>query len=269
MKIIFKSVFILALFVFASQPTLAQKQIDAKSRMILDNMKKVVGSYDDFRSKKDVQFDYIYDNFDAGKDVSEEKFIIAGESTWAKYSVHQRNVLPGQEGVVEQSLINGKAQITLNGKFVTDAKAVGGTVFIREVNPFWFSMIYKLEDGSTMYKHLGTEDVDGQSYDKVSLTYDNGMTGKAADDEYILYFNQKTHLLDLFYFSLPAMGVNDPIIKMTHSYEVIDGIHVPTVRRSYAPNPETGEYTLNGEYTFKNVKFNNGFKESDFVLTEK
>lgn len=269
MKIILKSIVVLTLFSFIGQPVIAQKQIDAKSRMILDNMKKVVGSYDDFRSKKDVQFDYIYDNFDAGKDVSQEKFIIAGESTWAKYSVHQRNVLPGQEGMVEQSLINGKAQITLNGKFVTDEKAIGGTVFIREVNPFWFSMIYKLEDGSTIYQHLGTEEVDGKTYDKISLKYDNGMTGKAADDEYILYFNQKTHLIDFFYFSLPAMGVNDPIIKMEHNYEVIDGIYVPTVRRSYAPNPETGKYTLNGEYTFKNVKFNNGFKEADFVLSEK
>ena len=32
------------------------------------------------------------------------------------------------------------------------------------------------------------------------------------------------------------------------------------------PNPQTGEYALNGEYTFKDVKFNNGFKPSDFVL---
>ena len=269
MKTIFKSVIILALFGFASQSAIAQKQIDAKSRMILDNMKKVVGSYDDFRTKKDVQFDYIYDNFDAGKDVSQEKFIIEGESTWAKYTVHQRNVLPGTEGIVEQSLIKGKPQVTLNGKFVTDEQALGGTIFIREVNPFWFSMIYKLEDGSTIYKYLGEEEVDGKSYDKVSLKYDNGLTGKAADDEYILYFNQKTHLLDLFYFSLPAFGVNDPILKMVHNYEVIDGIYVPTVRKSYGPNPQTGEYALNGEYTFKNVKFNNGFKESDFVLTER
>ena len=127
-------------------------------------------------------------------------------------------------------------------------------------------MIYKLEDGSTIYKYLGTEDVDGTTYDKVSLKYDNGMTQKAADDEYILYFNKSTHMIDLFYFSLPAMGINDPIIKMTHQYEKISGVYIPTIRRSYAPNPQTGEYALNGEYTFKDVKFNNGFKPSDFVL---
>jgi len=53
---------------------------------------------------------------------------------------------------------------------------------------------------------------------------------------------------------------------MELNYEVIDGIYVPTVRRSFAPNPATGKYSMNGEYTFKNVKFGNGFKKEDFML---
>jgi len=127
-------------------------------------------------------------------------------------------------------------------------------------------MIYKLEDNSTIYKYKGTQHVNGVDYEKVSLTYDNGMTQKSADDEYILYFNPKTHMLDLFYFSLPAFGVQTPILKMELTYEQIQGIYVPTRRKSYAPNPETGEYSMNGEYTFKNVKFNNGFTVDVFVL---
>ena len=266
MKTLYKSLIALLPFLILSQSVDGQKQIDAQSRQVLDNMISVVGNYEKLWLMKDVEFNYIYDNFDAGRDVSHEKHIFDGESTWAKYTEHKRNVLPDQEGMVEQSLINGVSQLTLNGKFIKDAKAVGATTFIREVNLFWFAMIYKLEDGSTIYKHLGTEDVDGVTYDKISLTYDNGMTKKAADDEYILYFNQKTHMLDLFYFSLPAFGIKDPILKMVHNYEKIDGIYIPTVRRSFAPNPETGEYSLNGEYTFMNIKFNNGFKSSDFVL---
>ena len=73
-------------------------------------------------------------------------------------------------------------------------------------------------------------------------------------------------MIDFFYFSLPAMGVNDPIIKMEIGYDVVDGIYIPARRKSYAPNPETGKYTLNGEYTFSNIKFNNGFKKEDFAL---
>jgi hypothetical protein len=37
------------------------------------------------------------------------------------------------------------------------------------------------------------------------------------------------------------------------------------VRESYVPD-EKGEYALNGRYTFKNIKFNNGFKAEDFKL---
>ncbi|MDA9773581.1 hypothetical protein N9B82_01375 [Saprospiraceae bacterium] len=243
-------------------------QADSKSKALINKMIKVTGNYDKLKKQKDVEFDYIYDNFDAGRDVSKERLIFDGEQSWASYTEHKRNVLPGQEGYVEQSLIAGKAQITLEGKFVTNPKAIGGTVFIREVNPFWFSMIYKLEDKGTNFKYIGSEVVDGVEYEKVSLTYDGAVTEKEANDEYILYFNNETHLVDLFYFSLPAMGVNQPVIKMTMAYEVINGLYIPTVRRSYAPNKD-GEYTMNGEYTFKNVKFNNGFKTKDFVLKGK
>jgi len=170
---------------------------------------------------------------------------------------------------VVQSYVHRKPQITHNGKMITDKEAIGGTVFLREVNTFWFTMIYKLEDHGTNHEYMGTENVDGINYEKVLLTYDNAVTGKPADDKYILYFNPKSHMIDLFYFSLPAFGINDPIIKMTMNYQKIDGIYIPTVRKSYAPNPDTGEYTINGEYTFSNIKFKNKFTPSDFLLTGK
>lgn len=259
----------MAMLVSMAQFSTAQHTIDSESRHLLDNMISVVGSYEKLWSMNDVEFHYIYDNFEAGRDVSDEKIIFDGEATWARYTEHKRNVLPTKEGIAEQSLINGKPQLTLNGSFVTDEKALGATTFIREVNPYWFSMIYKLEDNSTVYNYLGTEKVNNIEYGKVSLKYVNAMTKKAADDEYILYFNPKTHMLDFFYFSLPAFGIQDPVIRMDVTYEKIQGIYVPTKRKSYAPNPETGEYTLNGEYTFQNVKFNNGFKPADFVLMGK
>ena len=247
----------------------ASAQTDAQSQELLKKMTKVTGDYGKIWKKKDVQFDYVYDNFDAGKDVSLERFIFDGEYTWARYTTHQRNVLPNQEGVAEQSLIDGVPQLTLDGKMITDEQALGATKFLREVNPFWFAMIYKLEDPGTLYKYMGQEDVDGITYEKVSLKYNNSVTGKPADDEYVLYFNTETNLIDHFYFSLPAWGINDPILKMTLSYDVIEGIYIPTVRKSYGPNPATGEYVHNGTYTFSNIKFNNGFKKEDFVLVGK
>ena len=269
MKFITTSLQYLLVSLFLMSFTVGNAQTDSKSKALLDNLTSVIGDYKKLMSKKDVQFHYVYDNFDKGKDISDEKIIFNGEHSWASYSQHDRNVMPGKGGVVQQSYINGVPQITHDGKIITDKDAVGATVFIRQVNIFWFSMIYKLQDNGTNHKHMGTEKVNGIYYDKVMLTYNNAVTGKPADDKYILYFNPNTHMIDLFFFSLPAFGINEPVIKMTMEYKKIDGIYIPTERKSYAPNPETGEYSLNGQYTFSKIKFKNKYKAKDFKITGK
>jgi hypothetical protein len=237
---------------------------DAKSLELLDAMEAVNGGYNALSAKKDVQFTYIYDNFEKGKDVSSERFIFDGEDSWASYEQHDINVLPETKGTVIQTLVDNKPTITLDGKVITDPKAVGVTVFLRQVNTYWFAMMYKLKNPGTNYKYLGTEKVGDITYDKVSLTYDGEQTKKEQNDEYILYFNPETHLVDQFFFSLPAWKINKPILKMTIKYEVIDGIYVTTVRKGYMPNKDGG-FSPIGEFTFKDVKFNNGYKKEDFL----
>lgn len=256
--------FALSIFIVNSNWLLAQHS-DAKSKALLNDLTEVNGGYQKIAAKKDVQFTYIYDNFDNGRDVSTERHIFNGEHSWGSYKVHQRNVLPDQEGLAIQSMVNGKPALSLDGKSITDEKALAGTVFLRKVNFYWFTMMYKLKDPGTIYSYLGTEKVEGITYDKVSLTYNGNITGKEKNDEYILYFNPDTHLIDLFYFSLPDWGIDDPILKMTLTYDIVDGIYLTTVRESFGPN-EMGEYVLNGRYTFKDIKFNNGFKAEDFKL---
>lgn len=256
--------FALSIVIVNGNSLLAQKS-DAKSKVLLNALTEVNGGYQKIAAKKDVQFTYIYDNMDKGKDVSTERHIFNGEHSWASYKVHQRNVLPNQEGLAIQSLVNGKPALSLDGNPISDEKALAGTVFLRKVNFYWFTMMYKLKDPGTIYSYLGTEKVEAITYDKVSLTYNGNITGKEKNDEYILYFNPETHLIDLFYFSLPDWGIDDPILKMALTYEIVDGIYLTTVRESFGPN-EKGEYVLNGRYTFKDIKFNNGFKAEDFKL---
>lgn len=241
------------------------QQADAKSEVLLDALTELNGGYHKIASKKDVEFTYIYDNLEAGRDVSTERHIFNGEHSWGAYKEHARNVLPKQKGLAIQSLVNGKPALTLDGKAITDEKAIGATVFLRKVNFYWFTMMYKLKDPGTIYTYIGTEKIDDVTYDKVSLKYDADVTKKEKNDEYILYFNPNTHLIDLFYFSLPDWGIDQPILKMTLEYEIVDGVYLSTVRRSYGPN-EKGEYQMNGIYTFKDIKFNNGFKAEDFKL---
>jgi len=238
---------------------------DAKSLELLNALIAVNGGYEQLAAKKDVQFHYVYDNFEKGKDVSTERHIFDGEHSWASYEQHDLNVLPGTDGAAIQSLVDGTPALTLDGEAITDPKAIGGTVFLRKVNFYWFTMMYKLKDPGTNYKHLGTEKVGAITYDKVSLIYNADVTKKEKNDEYILFFNPETHLIDQFYFSLPDWGIDKPILRMTLAYERIDGMLITTVRKGFMPS-ENGEYVPIGVYTFSDIKFNNGFKKEDFKL---
>ncbi len=238
---------------------------DTKSAELLDALVAVNGGYNSLAAKKDVEFHYVYDNFEKGKDVSTERHIFQGEHSWASYEQHDLNVMPGKEGIAMQSYVDSTPALTLDGKNITDPEAIGGTIFLRKVNFYWFTMMYKLKDPGTNYKYLGTEKVGDIIYDKVSLQYDADVTKKENNDEYILYFNPNTHLVDQFYFSLPDWGIDKPILKMTLAYEKVDGILVSTVRKGFMPN-EKGEYIPIGVYTFSQIKFDNGFQKEGFML---
>ncbi len=250
------------LFLFSAAH--AQK-IDAKSRMLYDALEDVNGGYKKLAKKKDVQFMYYYDDKAKGMDISMEKHIFDGEHSWAEYKQHPVNVLPDMQGVAVQSLVMNKPAVSLDGKKLMDEAALGGAVFLRKVNLYWFAMMYKLTDPGTISEYQGKKEYKGKTYDTVKLTYADGATGKAADDQYILYFNPETHLVDMFYFSLPAFGVNDPILRMECDYKKVDGILLSTVRRAYAPNAE-GTYGQIGEYTTKDIKFKNKFSKEDFMF---
>ena len=258
------SLFILFGLTAVFLPQSTAQTTDQKSGELLAALEKANGGWAALAKLKDVEYRYEY--HDKGKnatDLSTERYIFAGEVSWAEYDQHKVNVLPDQEGKVRQRLMAGKAEITLDGKPITNPQAVGGTAFLRSANFYWFTMMYKLSDPGTIHKYLGTEEVNGMTYEKVSLTYEN--TGKEANDEYILYFNPETHLVDQFYFSLPAMGVNKPVMRMELEYEKIQGVYVNTVRRGIYPGP-TGEYQLGGVYKYTQVKFNNGFDNKDLSL---
>lgn len=238
---------------------------DPKSKALIKALYKRNGGRDKLASKKDVEFTYIYHDFAKGKDISTERYIFNGGSSWGKYSQHEVNVMPGKKGMVAQCLMNGKPAISVAGNPIMDQKAVGGTAFLRSANYFWFTMTYKLNDPGTIHKYLGQENVNGTNYDKVSLTYDSGLTNKETNDEFVLYFNPETTLVDQLMFSVPAMGVNQPILKMEIEYTKIDGVYVPAKRTVSAPDAKGKYAAVTIQYT-KDVKFNNKFTAADLKI---
>lgn len=252
---------LLCILMLSSTLALEAQDLDDKSQELITKLTALNGGYQLLASKKDVEFTYVYEVLGKGKDVSLERYIFDGEHSWAKYTTHERHVLPNDKGVAMQSTVNGKSKITLDGKEILDPNEIKWTVFLRKVNFYWFSMMHKMKDPGTIFKYLGTEKVGNITYDKVSLTYDATITKKTYNDEFILYFNPKTHLIDEFYFSIKEFGFNKPTMRMTVTYEELDGLYIPTVRKSY-----NNDGSIKGIYTFKNITFNNGFTTKYFKI---
>lgn len=218
------------------------------------------GGQKQLRTNKDVSFDYYYTKPDGTtRDVSEERYIFDGEASWAKYTEHNVNVPSNLEGDVVQYFDGKSTTCYLAGTAMEDPALVGMGQFLRQANYMWFNMMFKLSDPGTIATYQGQKEHNGKMYDAVQLGYDSTSTGKAQNDSYVLYINPETHLVDYFYFSLPAMGVNVPALFAELTYEEIEGIQVVTKRDMYAPNPETGEMGLMVGQVLENVKFNNGF----------
>lgn len=249
-------------------PAGVARQSEDPAQLIAE-MEKAVGNWDDLYALKDVQFDYNYQYPGPGtQDQSVEKYVFEGEKSWAKYAVHQINVAPNTPGEVIQYYDGSSAKVSQAGKELTDEASVGLAVFLRKANYFWFVMNFKLRDPGTVHKYLGEESVNGVKYDKVSVGYESEVTGKPENDAYIVFINQETKLIDRFFFSLPAMGVKQPVILMEVDYTEYEGLKLPTTRRAYMPDPKTGKLSTSPSIvqTSTNLKFNNGFSDDDLKI---
>ena len=261
----FRNVFLALALILTQFYSQAQ---DAKAKMLLEKVVTANGGWNKLYKLKDVQFDYNYEYVGADKkDVSVERYIFEGEHSWAKYSRHQINVFPDKDGVATQAYVNGKPSVALDGKMIDKQENVGAALFLRKANYYWFTMMFKLNNPGTIATYKGTESIGGKTYEKVELTFDSKSTGKEANDTYILYINPETNLVDRFFFSLPAMGVNEPILLMEVAYTKLKGIQVPASRKIYRPN-EQGKYGKDPflVQTSSNIQFKNGFKPEDLTL---
>lgn len=262
-----RTFFSLILFTFLAGSLSAQSS-DAKAKQLIDAAEAALGGWDMLYAKNDVSYTYDYTYPATGAtDLSTERYIFEGEHSWGRYTQHDINVAPGTEGVVVQSLVSGQPAVNVDGKRTEDPQMVGTAGFLRAANYYWFTMFYKLNDAGSIAKMKPRETIKGVTYDVITVAYDPAVTGKQVNDEYIVYFNPKTQLVDQFYFSLPAMGVNAPVIRMELAYETIDGIPVVTKRNVFQPDAN-GQYgnSPNLVQTLTDVKFNNGFQPADFRL---
>nr|WP_299174612.1 DUF6503 family protein [uncultured Allomuricauda sp.] len=224
------------------------------------------GGWNDLWKKGDVEYTYTYHSpANDKKDVSVERYIFSSEASYGKYSQHEINVMPETEGEVVQYFNGNETVVLVNGEKTDDPQGNAVGEFLRKANHFWFVMPYKLNDGGTITTYQGQEEYNGTTYDKLHITYDPEVTGKEQNDIYILYVNPETKLIDRFYFSLPFLGVNEPVIIGDYEYEDIDGQLVSAKRTYFLPSEEGYSEDPSIIQTLTNIKFGNGFTEETLM----
>ena len=228
---------------------------------MLTAIEHAYGGWGDLWKKGDVEFSYHYhDPILKKTDLSTERYLFGNEASYGHYTQHEINVMPEAEGEVTQYFDGEKTTVMQNGRISEDPQANAVGAFLRRANYFWFVMPYKLNDSGTLVSYEGPEEHNNIVYDKIKVTYDPALTGKEQNDVYIFFVNPETRLIDRFYFSLPFMGVNEPVLIANYEYEAIDGQMVSTKRTYFLPNGK-GEYGNEPSLvqTMKNIRFGNGF----------
>ena len=224
------------------------------------------GGWNDLWKKADVQYTYTYYSTDADKtDLSTERYIFSNEASFGHYTKHEINVMPGVEGTVSQCFDGEKTVVHVNDVANEDPQANTVGDFLRKANYFWFVMPYKLNDSGTIASYEGQETHNGKTYDKVKISYDPAVTGKEQNDTYVLYVNPETKLIDRFYFSLPFMGVSEPLIIADYEYSDVDGQMIATKRSYYMPSEKGYAESPNLVQTLSDISFDNGFTTENFM----
>jgi len=232
---------------------------------ILAAVAKASGGWNNLWKKKDVQYTYDYRYADGKADISTERYIFDSEASYGKYTKHEINVRPDQKGVVVQYFNGNETIVEVDGKKMDVPELVGVSDFLRKANYYWFTMPYKLNNKATIAKYLGQEEYNGIQYDKVEVSYDPAITGKEQNDMYIIYVNPETKLIDRFYFSLPFLGVNEPVIIANYFYENIKGQMISTKRTYFMPSENGYSEEPNLIQTLTDITFDNNFSAENLM----
>lgn len=222
-----------------------------------------VGSMDKLKALKDVEYKYTFrDVSNNVSDVSTERYIFEGEQSWAQYDHHTFFIFPNEDGLVIQGYDGKTTWTSLNNKIIETPEAIRLAYFFRKTNFYWFTMMPKLLDEGLEYELLDDRIVNDINYKIVKVTFKENVGD--VQDEYILYINPLSYLVDQFLFTVKSFNQTAPFL-MQLEYEVVEGIHVSTKRR-FTNSDWQGKIVGEkwSEQTSEQVKFNNEFDESLF-----
>lgn len=233
-----------------------------KGHELVYTMVEKVGDYNKLLENKDVSYTYTYQTPDGKTDISNERYIFAGELSYGRYEKHERT-LPQLEGIIEQGFDGKEYWLKHNGESLTDESFLKRVAFNRPTNFYWFTMMQKLLDPGLNYEHLGEKTIGDQDYDIIKVTFSS--EGDKPTDIYQLYINKKTSLVDQFLFTVADFGKMETPNLMKLEYEEINGFLIPT-KRLYKQSTWDAEETDKPwiKVNWSDIKFNVKLTKEDF-----
>ncbi|HEX9940803.1 MAG TPA: DUF6503 family protein [Thermoanaerobaculia bacterium] len=144
------------------------------------------------------------------------RFTFAGRRThwWDKWTGRHRvegQTKEGERYVVLENLNTKEGTAYLNGQKVEGEKAqelLKGAYGAWVNDTYWLIMPYKLQDPGVNLSYAGEETIDGKTYDKLALSFQN--VGLTPGDRYWAYINRDTGLMDRWSFILEDMPKEGP-----------------------------------------------------------
>lgn len=258
-----KNIFIAIILILTIQGCKKQQNNSTNTaKELITKMIDKVGSYEDLKKEKNVEYTYTFNNpKQAIKDISTERYIFDGEISWGKYYIHNLYVLPKSTEIITQ-YYNGKDTTKVaNGKtLIKEPNILRASKFLRKANFYWFTMMQKLLDNGLTYNLLPKRTVNKIDYHIIQLGFEKNI-GDVQDD-FILYMNPKTFLIDQFIFTVKGSKITKPML-MKVEYEKIKNFHLMTKRYVYSSdwNGNTTNTPL-FEQHLNNIKFNTKFSSN-------
>lgn len=112
--------------------------------------------------------------------------------------------------------------------------------FVIGLQFYFFSMPFVVGDPGIVYEELGKKQMEGKTYDVLKVTYGSNV-GQSPKDQYLLFFDEATHLLHALLYSVTFfdVGKSDTYnARIYDEWQEIEGLKVPLKMTSYVWDAE-------------------------------
>jgi len=130
----------------------------------------------------------------------------------------------------------------------------GNARFYHNLMFYFYAMPFVLGDDGINYEDVGTTELKGKTYNGIKISYDAGV-GDSSKDEYVLYFDPETHLMEWLGYTVTYMDdkkTDDWHYIKYDRWQDVNGLQLPEKMTFY--NVKDGKPAdEKKDYVFKKV----------------